>query len=85
MRILSNVDYKPPLWLRYIDDFLCVVDNDSDLEAFLNNIKFLASTIKFTAEEEVDCSIPLLDCKVHRYKKIQKSFQILRLPKAHSR
>ena len=49
---------KPKFWKRYVDDVLCLVPPNFELESFLSFINSLHPTIKFTFEWENDNKIP---------------------------
>ena len=50
-RLLSDVDLKPYIWWRYIDDiFLIWEHGEESLKLFLEKINSIHPTIKFTAD-----------------------------------
>ena len=50
-RHLSSVNIKPSLWLRYIDDILCLWENDANsLNHFIDGLNKLKPRLHFTAE-----------------------------------
>ena len=70
---------KPKFWKRYVDDVLCLVPPNFELESFLSFINSLHPTIKFTFEWENDNKIPFLDILIHRSKSFLK-FSVYRKP-----
>ena len=70
---------SPVLWVRYVDDILCLVPENfvvNDYLTFLNNIY---PSLKFTVEFENDNKIPFLDVLIHNCKtKIE--FSVYRKP-----
>ena len=66
--ILPTYDnVKPSFWYRYVDDILCLVDNDFDLTDFLSFINNLYPSLNFTFEWESDGKISFLDVLIHNY------------------
>ena len=50
-RLLSDIDLKPCIWWRYIDDiFLIWEHGEKSLKLFLEKINKIHPTIKFTAD-----------------------------------
>ena len=66
-------------WKRYVDDVLCLVPPNFDLDSFLSFINSLYPTIKFTFEWENDNMIPFLDVLIHRSTSFLK-FSVYRKP-----
>ena len=62
--LMTMVQHKPLLWLRYVDDVFAILDEGTDHLALLNEINALSPTIKFTFEMEKDGVLPFLDCEV---------------------
>ena len=63
-RLLSDVDLKPYIWWRYIDDiFLIWEHGEESLKLFLEKINSIHPTIKFTADWSYS-SVNFLDVKV---------------------
>ena len=63
-RLLSDIDLKPYIWWRYIDDiFLIWEHGEESLKFFLEKINSIHPTIKFTADWSYS-SINFLDVKV---------------------
>ena len=54
------------IWLRYVDDILCLWPCSEDVDSFLTHLNNLVPSIKFTLEVENDCKLPFLDCLIHR-------------------
>ena len=53
-RLLSDIDLKPYIWWRYIDDiFLIWEHGEESLKLFLGKINKIHPTIKFTADVKV--------------------------------
>ena len=50
-RLLSDIDLKPYIWWRYIDDIVLIWEHGEEfLKLFLERINSIHPTIKFTAE-----------------------------------
>ena len=63
-RLLSDIDLKPYIWWRYIDDiFLIWEHGEESLKLFLGKINSIHPTIKFTADWSYS-SVNFLDVKV---------------------
>ena len=45
---------KPSVWLRYVDDTFVLWDHSEDIAPFLDHIKSIRPSIRFTMETEVD-------------------------------
>ena len=66
-RILSTILPENVAWFRYIDDIICIWPDIEDVNSFFNRLNNLVPSIKFTMELEDDnCSLPFLDCRIHR-------------------
>ena len=52
---------QPLFWKRYVDDVLCLVPDDFELEPYLQFLNSIYPTLKFTYEWESDGKIPFLD------------------------
>ena len=78
--LLCNFDgIVPKLWKRYVDDILCLVSPDFDLDKYLGFLNSLYPTLKFTFEWEVDSCIPFLDVLIKNCKDFLK-FTVYRKP-----
>ena len=62
--LMENVQNKPLMWVRYVDDVWAIMDKEADHLGLLNEINALSPTIKFTCEMEKDGELPFLDCLV---------------------
>ena len=67
------------IWYRYVDDILCILNLDFDIEGFLAVINSLAPTIKFTVEKESNKTLPFLDILIYREENCLK-FSVYRKP-----
>ena len=58
----------PPgvLWFRYVDDVFCIWPLRENVNTFLLELNDQVPSIRFTYEEENNCSLPFLDVVVHR-------------------
>ena len=81
--LMNNVQNKPLLWVRYVDDVFAVLDNETDHLALLDELNSLSQTIKFTFEMEKDGQLPFLDCYVKNAEG-RFSFKIYRKPSTAS-
>ena len=73
---------KPLFWKRYVDDVLCLVSPDFDLNAFLDFINSFYPSLKFTYEWSHENKISFLDILIHNLETCVK-FDIFR-KKTHS-
>ena len=62
--LMENIQNKPLMWVRYVDDVWAIMDKEADHLGLLNEINALSPTIKFTCEMEKDGELPFLDCRV---------------------
>jgi hypothetical protein len=64
---LDSAQYKPLLWLRYIDDMFVVWPHGPELlQDFLRHLNILRPSIQFTMETESGSAITFLDVLVIR-------------------
>ncbi|XP_072395107.1 uncharacterized protein [Diabrotica undecimpunctata] len=62
IRAITTAEYKPKLWLRYVDDtFIIWTHGEEKLNTFLNHINTIHPKIQFTMELEKDQQLPFLD------------------------
>lgn len=57
---------KPQLWIRYVDDILCIFHNKQDIDDVLQRINKWHKNIKFTIEKEKENQINFLDVLIIR-------------------
>ncbi|CAF3419973.1 unnamed protein product [Rotaria socialis] len=57
---------KPQVWLRYVDDILCIFDNKQSIDNVLESINKWHKNISFTIETEIDNTIHFLDVLIIR-------------------
>ncbi|CAG7726619.1 unnamed protein product [Allacma fusca] len=69
----------PKAWFRYVDDILCIIPEDFNIEEFLNALNSLYPTIKFTYELEQQNKLPFLDMLIIRHSD-HLEFDIYRKP-----
>jgi hypothetical protein len=63
--ILNSAQYKPSLWLRYVDDTFVIWPHEPELlQNFLSHLSSLRPSIQFTMEMESGGAIPCLDVLV---------------------
>ena len=70
---------QPIFWYRYVDDILCLLPSDFDINAFLYFINNIYDSLKFTVEVEIDGKIPFLDVLIHNCNSHLK-FSVYRKP-----
>ena len=70
-RALENIDVKPPLYGRYIDDIFTICDED--VLMLLKDEMTLISGMNFTIEKAVDNKLPFLNVLVNKTDGIIKS------------
>ncbi|KAG5895901.1 hypothetical protein JTB14_000513 [Gonioctena quinquepunctata] len=64
---IREAEYKPKLWLRYVDDtFILWNHGDEHLQDFFSGINRIRDSIKFTMEMETNSALPFLDVNVER-------------------
>jgi hypothetical protein len=64
---LYSAQYKPSLWLRYVDEtFVVWPRGPSRLQDFLSHLYSLRPSIQFTMEKELDTAIAFLAVLVIR-------------------
>jgi hypothetical protein len=64
---IQEAEFKPSVWLRYVDDTFVVWPHGKDqLDEFLHHLNNQRSSIQFTMEFENEGSIPFLDVLVER-------------------
>ena len=73
------VGISPTLWVRYVDDILCLIPFNFDTNVFLDFINNLYPSLKFTSEYETNGSIPFLDVLIHNCNTFLK-FSVYRKP-----
>jgi hypothetical protein len=62
---LDTADRKPAKWLRYVDDIFVVwLHGLAKLQQFLDHIKSVRPTTKFTMEDEANNTLPFFDVLV---------------------
>jgi hypothetical protein len=77
---LDSAQYKPSLWLRYVDDtFVVWPHGPQRWQNFLNHLNSLRHSILFTMEIESGSAIPFLDVLVIR-KAISLATKVYREP-----
>ncbi|XP_075736219.1 uncharacterized protein LOC119161015 isoform X1 [Rhipicephalus microplus] len=64
-KALGTFQPRPKVFLRYVDDCFCVIKK-KDVQAFLDCLNGVETSIKFTVEEEKDGCLPFLDAVVKR-------------------
>ena len=58
--------FKPIFYRRYLDDCFIIFKDESHSSLFLNYLNHKHSHIKFTMEQENNCSLPFLDILIER-------------------
>ena len=53
------LQFKPVVYRRYVDDTLCLFENEEHADLFLKHINNYHGSIKFTVEKEANNSLPL--------------------------
>jgi hypothetical protein len=80
-KFLNSAEFKPKLWLRYVDDCLLIWDHGEEkLHNFLTFVNSQHSNIKFTMETEVNKKLPFLDVLITRKEEGLFGFEIYRKP-----
>ena len=71
--LVTNLPYRPALWLRFVDDVICIWPHEMELfQPFLDGLNQLIPSIKMTVEwESMDnendiATLPFLDSLIHR-------------------
>ena len=63
---LTNVDSRPSIWFRYVDDTFSLFDSEATAASFLHFLNTRHPNIKFTMELEENPEIPFLDVRIKR-------------------
>ena len=63
---LTNVDSRPSIWFRYVDDTFSLFDSEATAASFLHFLNTRHPNIKFTMELEENQEIPFLDVRIKR-------------------
>ena len=63
---VANVDSRPPIWFRYLEDTFAWFDNVASATRFLQYLNTRHPNINFTIEFEENHGIPFLDVRVKR-------------------
>ena len=63
---LANVDSRPSIWFRYVDDKFSLFDSEATAASFLHFLNTRHPNIKFTMELEENQEIPFLDVRIKR-------------------
>jgi len=77
LKLYSGI--SPVLWVRYVDDILCLVPENFDVNDYLNFLNNIYPSLKFTVEFENDNKIPFLDILIHNCK-TEIKFSVYRKP-----
>ena len=67
------------VWLRYVDDVLVFVPDDTDLDRVLNRLNSVEQSIQFTIEREHERQLPFLDVMINR-ERATLTFSVYRKP-----
>ena len=78
--ILCTIKDSYIVWLRYIDDILCLWPNHKPITPFFNQLNNLVPSIKFTYEVEVNNKLSFLDVSVCREIDGRLFFDVYRKP-----
>ena len=60
------LQFKPVLYRRYVDDTLCLFENEQQADLFLKHINSYHGNIKFAVEKETNNTLPFLDILIHK-------------------
>lgn len=72
-QFIEGEPIKPLLWLRYIDDILCIwPDSQETLTAFLNRLNCYHSTLRFTWEVSTK-EVSFLDLEIYKGSRFEQS------------
>ena len=63
---VANVDSRPSIWFRYVDDTFALFDNVASATTFLEYLNTRHPNINFTIEFEENREIPFLDVRIKR-------------------
>ena len=78
-RAISTFHIPPKLWVRYVDDTFCVIE-EQNAEEFHKHLNSISPSITFTLEPEQNQSLAFLDVKVTRNKDNTISTTIYKKP-----
>ena len=60
------LQFKPVLYRHYVDDTLCLFENEQQADLFLKHINSYHGNIKFTVEKETNNTLPFFDILIHK-------------------
>ena len=67
MRCNTSSEYKPKLWLRYVDDIFPIWEHGREaLEKLLSHLNSHRDSIKFSMEAEMNGCLPFLVVTIHK-------------------
>ena len=72
---LTNNQFRPSIWFRYVDDTFSLFDSKDAVSRFLDFLNSRHANIKFTMELEENREIPFLDVCIKGY--LTTHFQLL--------
>ena len=72
---LTNNQFRPSIWFRYVDDTFCLFDSKDTASRFLDFLNSRHPNIKFTMELEENREIPFFDVCIKGY--LATHFQLL--------
>ena len=61
---LGSTSLKPSMWLRYVDDAFILWPHQKDVQALLDHVNSIRTSIQFAMEKEQDNQLPFLEVLV---------------------
>ena len=83
-KLLSSILDPTVVWMRYIDDVICLWPYHDDLNKFLEKLNGLVPSIKFSYEVEVDGRLPFLDVYANKNSNNRFDYDIYRKPTSNN-
>ena len=64
LKLFSNPNLNPKLYIRYVDDIFAVFDKNTSFQPFLDHINHQHPNIKFTVEKNINNVLPFLNTRI---------------------
>ena len=78
-KYLPKITGMKLVWFRYVDDIICIIQANFDVNLFLQKLNEQVTSIKFTVEMENNKSLPFLDVLIIR-EEFKLNYNIYRKP-----
>ena len=81
-RALASVPVSLPFWKRFVDDVISAVSRN-EIDILLQHLNYIAPSIQFTVEREINGHLAFLDLNVHRTVEGKLETDVYRKPHTH--